>query len=81
MNTSEIKLDLFRKIDSLKDAEFEILYDKFLALLNTTSLYKLSNDEKKAIDEALEASKRERAFNHKEVMDEARSKYPNLRFK
>jgi hypothetical protein len=80
MNTSEIKLDLFRKIDSLKDIELEILYDKLLALLNTTELYKLSNEEKKAIDEAIEASIRGRAYNHKEVMDEAKAKYPNLRF-
>lgn len=81
MNASEIKLDLFRKIDSLKDTEIERLYTTFLALLNTTSTYKLSNNEKKAIDEALEESKRGRAYNHEEVMNEARAKYPNLRFK
>ncbi len=81
MNTSEIKLDLFRKIDSLKDTELERLYNKFLALLNTTSLYKLSNGERKAIDEALEESTRGTAHNHDEVMNEARSKYPDLRFK
>lgn len=81
MNASEIKLDLFRKIDSLKDTELEGLYDKFVALLNTTAIYKLSNDEKKAIDEAIEESKRGRAYNHEEVMNEARLKYSNLRFK
>jgi len=81
MNTSEIKLDLFRKIDSLNDTELERLYNKFLALLNSTSLYKLSNDERKAIDEALEESTTGTARNRDDVMNEARAKYPNLHFK
>ena len=81
MNASEIKLDLFRKIDSLKDAELERLYDKILALLNTTSSYSLSRDEKKAIDEALEAGHSAKTHTHEEVKAEARSRYPNLRFK
>ena len=81
MNTSEIKLDLFRKIDSLKDAELQRLYEKFLALLNTTSSYALSKEEKTAIEEAIEASEPGRTNTHADVMDEARAKYPNLRLK
>jgi|LSQX01.3.fsa_nt_gb hypothetical protein len=81
MKTSEIKLDLFRKIDSLEDAELERLYDKLLALLNTPALYPLSKGEKAAIDEALEASEREETYVHGKIKDEARTKYPNLRFK
>ena len=81
MNTSEIKLELFRKIDRLKDSELESLYNKFMALLNTTTLYKLSDDERKAIDEALEESFKGTTLNRDEIMDEARSKYPNLRFR
>lgn len=81
MNASEIKLDLFRKIDRLNDSEVERLYNKFLTLLNTTSVYRLSDDEKKAIDEALEESHRGNTFTHEEVMNQAKSKYPNLNFK
>ena len=81
MNASEIKLDLFRRIDSLKESELEKMYSKFVALLNTTSAYKLSKDEKAAIDEALESGKREKAYSHEEVMEEARGKYPNLNFR
>ncbi|NLD48821.1 MAG: hypothetical protein GX660_16785, partial [Clostridiaceae bacterium] len=55
MNLSEIKLELFRKIDSLNEQEFEKIYKKFLAILNTSSLYKLSEPENKAINEALES--------------------------
>ena len=81
MNAAEIKLDLFRKIDNLTESELEKMYSKFVELLNTTSPYKLSKDEKAAIDEALEASKRGKAYTHGEVMEEARGKYPNLNFK
>ncbi len=81
MNAAEIKLDLFRKIDNLEDSELEKVYNTFLALLNTTSNYKLSNDEKEAIDEALEESKSGRTYTHEEVMEEASRKYPNLHFK
>lgn len=81
MNASEIKLDLFRKIDSLEDTELEKLYDKLLTLLNNTAPYKLSNNEKKAVDEALEAGNRRKVYTHEDVMEEARVKYPKLRFK
>jgi hypothetical protein len=81
MNAAEIKLDLFRKIDRLKESELEKMYNKFLAILNASSPYMLSENEKAAINEALEASKREIAYTHEEVMEEARGKYPNLNFK
>lgn len=81
MNAAEIKLDLFRKIDSLKEPELEELYYKFIALLSSTSSYKLSKSEKTAIDEALEANKNGKTYTSEEVMEEARRKYPNLNFK
>lgn len=81
MNASEIKLDLFRRIDNLKESELEKMYSKFVALLNTSSPYTLSKDEKAAIDEALEASKREKPHSREEVMREARDRYPNLNFR
>ena len=81
MNAAEINLDLFRKIDKLKESELEKMHNMFVALLNSSSSYKLSKDEKAAIDETLEASKRGKAYTHEQVMEEARSKYPNLDFK
>jgi TRAP-type C4-dicarboxylate transport system substrate-binding protein len=81
MNAAELKLDLFRKIDNLKDSELEKLYNMLLVLLNTTTPYKLSKDEKDAIDEALEESRKGKTYTHEEVIEEARSKYPNLEFK
>ena len=81
MNAAEIKLELFRKIDSLNEADLEKIYNKFIALLSTTSTYKLSKDEETAIDEALEADKDFQSYSHEEVMKEARQRYPNLNFK
>ena len=81
MNAAEIKLDLFRRIDSLKESDLEKVYNKFIALLSTTSPYKLSKDEKAAIDEALEVGKDGQSYTREEVMKEARRKYPNLNFR
>ena len=81
MNSAEIKLDLFRKIDSIKESDLEKIYIDFLKLLNARLPYKLSNDEKAAIDEALEASQKGENFSHEEVIDEAKRKFPTLNFK
>ena len=81
MNAAEIKLDLFRRIDSLKEADLEKVYSEFIALLSTTSSYKLSKAEKAAIDEALEASKDGQPYTREQVMKEARQKYPDLNFR
>ncbi|HNV53136.1 MAG TPA: hypothetical protein PLH91_04370 [Tenuifilaceae bacterium] len=81
MNSAEIKLDLFRRIDSIKESDLEKIYIDFLKLLNARLPYKLSNDEKAAIDEALEASQKGESFSHEEVIDEAKRKFPTLNFK
>lgn len=81
MNAAEIKLDLFRKIDNLKESDLEKVYNQFVTLLNATTAYELSKDEKAAINEALEASKQGETYTHEQVMEEARGKYPNLKFK
>lgn len=81
MNASEIKLDLFRKIDNLNEYELEKMYDKFLALLRANTAYNLSKEERAAIEESLEASKQGKVYTHEEVMEEAKSKFPNLDFK
>lgn len=81
MNAAEIKLDMFRKIDSLKESDLEKVYNKFIALLSTTSPHKLSKEEESAINEALVAGRDGKSYSHEEVMKEARQKYPNLNFR
>ncbi len=80
MNAEERKLDLFRKIDNIKESELENFYSKFIALLSARSSYKLSKDEKVAIAEALEASDygkdltEERAIKSLKSVDEGRTR-------
>lgn len=81
MNAAEIKLDLFRKIDRLNEAELELVYEKILALMSTTSRYNLSEDENRAIDASLKVSEEGAGYTHDEVVEEASRKYPNLKFK
>ena len=81
MNAAEIKLDLFRRLDSLDNNQLEKVYKKIIALINTDTPYKLSEAEKTAINEALEASKDGKTYTREEVIEEARRKYPNLNFK
>ncbi len=81
MNAAEIKLDLFRRIDSLSKTDLEKIYNKFLALMDSTSNYKLSKAEQNAVEEALAESEKGNTHSHEEVMIEARQKYPNLKFK
>lgn len=81
MNTAEIKLGLFRKIDQLNEPELKKLYSKFLAVLSSASTYKLTDSERSAVDEAIKASDSEQKYSHSEVIKEAKLKYPNLKFK
>jgi hypothetical protein len=78
MNAAEIKLDLFRKIDNLKDIELERKYQAFLSLLGPTEKYPWTKAEKEAVDEALENRE---TYSHGSVIKQAKSRYPKLKFK
>lgn len=80
MNAAEIKLELFRKIDKLTEADLKNMYNKFKALLDSTTSYKLNKFEKKAIEKALEESEKGNIESHESVLNEAKQKYPNLKF-
>jgi hypothetical protein len=81
MNTEKIKLELFRKIDSLNESQLEKAYNKIIEFLNAETPSKppkLTSELKNALDEALEVSKQGRTLSHEEVMKETKKKYPNL---
>ncbi len=80
MNTAEIKLDLFRRIDSLSGDDLKRNYNKILKLLNNQSEYKLTLKERKAIEEAIEESKKGNYLTHEQVLAEAKQKYSKLNF-
>ena len=63
MNASEIKIDLFRKIDALKDSRLEEVYGMFINFINSNneiddweSLTKeqLNNQEEREIQKGIE---------------------------
>lgn len=70
MNSAEIKLDLFRKIDNLDNSKLEKIY-------NTSGETSLSPELKAALDEALDGSKKGQVSTHEEVMQRTKAKYSN----
>jgi len=80
MNVAEIKLELFRKIDRLPSEELEIVFNNISAFFNASSKYVLSDEERKGIDIALEESAKGNVYSSESVMEEAKQKYPGLKF-
>jgi hypothetical protein len=80
MNTAEIKLELFRKIDRLPSKDLEIVFNNISSFINASSKYELSDEERKGIDIALEESAKGNVFSSESVVAEAKQKYPGLKF-
>lgn len=80
MNASEIKLNLFRRLDRLDNSRLESVYSKIINLINADNPQKeeLSPEIKTALDEALESSKQGRVYTHDDVMQKTIAKFPNL---
>lgn len=76
MNTAEVKLDLFRNIDSLDNNDLEKIYSRLVELLNEASTDEMSLNPqiKAALDEALDASKKGQVSSHEEVMQKDQRK-------
>ncbi|MEA3317711.1 MAG: hypothetical protein U9R54_07105 [Bacteroidota bacterium] len=75
MNTAEIKLELFRRIDSLKGKQLEETYQYLLSFLNKSSI---NPELKSGIDRALKDVDEGRVSSHEDVIKRMRKKYPNL---
>lgn len=80
MNTAEIKLDLFRRLDNMDGPRLEKVYKKILSLIasESTQQNEICSDLKTALDEALESSKLGRVISHEDAMLQSKEKYPNL---
>lgn len=81
MNSIELKTKIISQIDHLNEADFKKVYLQLLDILKSTTSYKLSDEENRAIDSALKVSEEGETYTHNEVISEARIKYPNLKFK
>lgn len=79
MNASEIKLDLFRKLDSLKENRLEEIYGKLINLINSNSEINdwdnLTIKQKEAIHEGVKELDNGKGRNHKKIMSDLRKRY------
>jgi hypothetical protein len=81
MTTSELKLRLFRKIDSLEKSKLEEVYGVVTNYINgnrdLSEWDKLSDNQKQGIIDAIEEIKNGKGIPNKVVMDKFRKKYPH----
>lgn len=81
MNTAEIKIDLFRKLDSLKGNRLEEAYGVLLNFINSRNeideWQNLSMEQQNAIELGIEQLDRGEGRKHKNVMSDFRNKFIN----
>ncbi|HET6557316.1 MAG TPA: hypothetical protein VFG54_08375 [Prolixibacteraceae bacterium] len=81
MNALELKNKIIKEIDSLNEADFERVYNQLLDVLRSASPYNLSGEENEAIDAALKESEQGKTYTHDDVVNEAKVRFPHLKFK
>ncbi len=81
MTTSELKLRLFRQIDSLEKSKPEEVYGVVTNYINgnrdLSDWDKLSDNQKHGILESIEEIRNGKGISNKVVMDKFRKKYPH----
>ena len=81
MTVSDLKLKIFRQIDSLEKSRLEEFYGLLLNYINgkkdVSDWEKLSAAQKQGILEAIEEVDSEKGVEHKVVIDKFRKKYFN----
>lgn len=81
MNTAEIKIDLFRKIDSLKGKRLEEAYGMLLNYINGKSeideWQNLTDEQQTAILRGVEQLDKGQGRSHGEVMTDFRKRFSN----
>jgi hypothetical protein len=81
MTISDLKLKIFRQIDSLEKSRLEEFYGLLLNYVNgkkdISDWDKLSETQKKGILDAIEELDSEKGVSNKDVFDKFRKKYSN----
>ena len=81
MNAAEIKIDLFRKLDSLKGKRLEEVYGIILNYINgKTEIDEWQNltiEQQSAIRQGVEQLDKGQGKNHKDVMSDMRKRFAN----
>jgi predicted transcriptional regulator len=81
MNSAEIKIDLFRKLDTLKGKRLEEAYGMLLNYINGKSelddWQNLTTEQQNAIKLGIEQLNNGEGREHKKVMSDIRKRYSN----
>lgn len=81
MNSAEIKIDLFRKLDSLKENRLEEAYGMLLNYINGKNelddWQSLTKEQQNAIRLGVEQLDNGEGRQHKKVMSDIRKRYTN----
>lgn len=81
MNTSDLKLKIFREIDSLEKSKLEDFYGVLVNFLNgqkeLNDWQKLSNEHRQGILDAVDQIETGKVISHDTITDKYRKKYPN----
>lgn len=81
MNSSDIKISLFRKIDMLQDDELERIHGELMNILNgiidTTHWKGLSQAQQQGLKQAADSLNSGMGMVHEEVMEKYRKRYSN----
>lgn len=81
MNTAEIKIELFRKLDSLKDNRLEEAYGVLLNFINSRNeideWQNLSTEQQDAIQLGIEQLDKGEGRQHKDVISDFRNRFVN----
>ena len=79
MNTAELKISLFRKIDELDDSELNRLYGELMNVINgtvdPTHWQSLSEAQRNGITDAMKSIESGAGMVHEEVMEKYRKRY------
>ncbi len=79
MEIAELKLDLIKRIGSLRKDDVERLYPQILSLISHNYVeHDLTPNLKSALDMAIKSSAGGKVLSHQEVMQITKDKYPNL---
>ena len=81
MNTSELKLKIFREIDTLEKSKLEDFYGVLVNFLNSQRDFEewqnLTDEQQQGILDAVEEVKHGEVIAHEEVVLKYRNKYSN----
>ncbi len=79
MSTAELKLKLFREIDTLEKSKLEQVYGLFINFIHqkndTEEWNKLSKTQQKGLIDAIEEMNSSEGIDHAAIMDKYKKKY------